>query len=282
MPNDALEKQVGGSHYKNLAIQPAEYCQRNRLSYCESSVIQYVTRHREKNGRQDIEKAIHCLELLLAIEYPPQPEEEVVLCVPRKAFARLPQGLDTAIVTALVSVIGTPSNLVYVARSKAEEDANLKQLIPYIVIVCGDKVLRYRRGKRGGEARLHGKLSIGIGGHINERSDNAYAAYANGMMRELDEELGGYGESGQSCQMPTMVAVLNDDSDPVGSVHLGIVHVLRVPSEDIVAKCTSIVDPEFVAFEQAVAEGDQCENWSKLCLARLGDLLAMLPSPVRA
>jgi hypothetical protein len=66
----ALTAQVGGKHYKALAIQPAEYCQRNRMPYCESSVVRYVTRHREKNGREDIEKAIHCLQLLLEIEYP--------------------------------------------------------------------------------------------------------------------------------------------------------------------------------------------------------------------
>ena len=66
----ALSDQVGGKHYKALAIQPAEYCQRNRMPYCESSVVRYVTRHREKNGREDIEKAIHCLQLLLEIEYP--------------------------------------------------------------------------------------------------------------------------------------------------------------------------------------------------------------------
>jgi hypothetical protein len=64
-----LSTQVAGRHYKNLAIQPVEYCQRNRLPYCESSVIRYVTRHREKHGRQDLEKAIHCLELLIEMEY---------------------------------------------------------------------------------------------------------------------------------------------------------------------------------------------------------------------
>ena len=66
----AADTQVGGSHYKGLAIQPAEYCQRNRLPYCEANVVKYVTRHREKNGREDIEKAIHYLQLLLEIEYP--------------------------------------------------------------------------------------------------------------------------------------------------------------------------------------------------------------------
>ena len=64
-----LEKQEGGSHYKDLPIQPVEFCQRNRLGFCESSVVKYVTRHRSKNGAQDIRKAIHFLELLLELEY---------------------------------------------------------------------------------------------------------------------------------------------------------------------------------------------------------------------
>ncbi len=67
----AFRDQIGGEHYRSLSIQPAEYCQRNRLGFCESCVVKYVTRHRAKNGRQDIEKAIHFLQLLLEIEYPP-------------------------------------------------------------------------------------------------------------------------------------------------------------------------------------------------------------------
>lgn len=65
-----LAEQVGGDHYKTLAIQPVEYCQKNRLGYIESNVVKYVTRHRAKNGRQDIEKAIHNLNILLEMEYP--------------------------------------------------------------------------------------------------------------------------------------------------------------------------------------------------------------------
>ena len=65
----ALEEQTGGSHYKNMKIQPIEYCQANNLNACESFVVKYVSRHRNKNGKEDIEKAIHCLELLLELEY---------------------------------------------------------------------------------------------------------------------------------------------------------------------------------------------------------------------
>ena len=61
----AMEKQEGGSHYKQMAIQPIEFCQKNNLNYCESNVIKYVSRHKHKNGAEDIRKAINNLELLL-------------------------------------------------------------------------------------------------------------------------------------------------------------------------------------------------------------------------
>lgn len=69
-PTSPLGEQVGGSHYKGLKLQPAQYCHANGMGYCESAVVRYITRHRQKNGRQDIEKAIHCLHLLLELEYP--------------------------------------------------------------------------------------------------------------------------------------------------------------------------------------------------------------------
>ena len=70
METPALAAQVAGNHYKNLPIQPVEFCQKNKLTYCESAVIKYVTRHRENGKSEDIRKAIHFLELLLELEYP--------------------------------------------------------------------------------------------------------------------------------------------------------------------------------------------------------------------
>ena len=61
----ASKRQVGGDHYKKLAIQPAEYCYRNKLNNLESEAISYITRNRFKNGAEDIKKAIHSLEILL-------------------------------------------------------------------------------------------------------------------------------------------------------------------------------------------------------------------------
>ena len=69
-PKTATETQVGGDHYKSLKIQPMEYSMANNLNACQHTAIKYITRYKNKGGKQDIEKAIHTLELLLEMEYP--------------------------------------------------------------------------------------------------------------------------------------------------------------------------------------------------------------------
>lgn len=63
------EIQVGGNHYKDLKIQPIEYIHANGLDYFEGNVVKYITRHRKKNGKQDLEKAKHYIDLLIELEY---------------------------------------------------------------------------------------------------------------------------------------------------------------------------------------------------------------------
>ena len=65
---NALDKQVAGSHYKDLTIQPVEFIHANNLGFCEGNVVKYVTRWRDKNGVADLKKAIHYLELLIELE----------------------------------------------------------------------------------------------------------------------------------------------------------------------------------------------------------------------
>lgn len=76
MGEKALKKQVGGSHYRGYPIQPLEYCQKNRLNFCESNVVKYITRWRDKGGLQDLEKVKHYVDLLIEIEGL-DPEEKV-------------------------------------------------------------------------------------------------------------------------------------------------------------------------------------------------------------
>lgn len=67
--SEALQKQEGGNHYKDLKIQPIEFIHANNIPFAEGNVIKYVCRHRNKNGAQDLRKAIHFLEMLIEMEY---------------------------------------------------------------------------------------------------------------------------------------------------------------------------------------------------------------------
>ncbi len=60
----ALDEQVGGSHYKELAFQPIEYIMANDLGWCEGNVVKLITRWKDKGGVQDLDKAIHYLQIL--------------------------------------------------------------------------------------------------------------------------------------------------------------------------------------------------------------------------
>ena len=65
----ASEKQIGGSHYKDCAIQPVDYIVKNKLDFLEGNVVKYITRHKEKDGPEDIKKVIHYAQLILELTY---------------------------------------------------------------------------------------------------------------------------------------------------------------------------------------------------------------------
>lgn len=67
--SNPMEKQVGGNHYKNMKIQTATFCMENELDYCQSNIVKYTCRHEAKGGVEDLDKAIHYLELLKEIKY---------------------------------------------------------------------------------------------------------------------------------------------------------------------------------------------------------------------
>ena len=66
--DDPLTAQVGGDHYSKLVIQPVEYITANNLSYLQGSVIKYVTRYQDKNGIEDLQKAIHFIKMMIQEE----------------------------------------------------------------------------------------------------------------------------------------------------------------------------------------------------------------------
>ena len=75
MAPNALDVQVGGTHYKECAIQPIEYIHANKLGFAEGNVVKYITRHRQKHGADDVRKVIHYCQLLLELEYGAKAQE---------------------------------------------------------------------------------------------------------------------------------------------------------------------------------------------------------------
>lgn len=199
------------------------------------------------------------------------PTEERVLCFKRQLLEELGvfQGLSLD-VEKYLPVVTAPSQITYLNRSEAEQDKRYKQLIPYVLILCHDRILRYRRGKGGQETRLHGLFSVGIGGHIADEDDNLFSAhrgYHDGMRRELKEEVD------IEATNEVAVALINDDSTEVGQVHFGVVHVMHVASEDVVGHRSGIVAPEFVTISEAAKDLSAYETWSRFCLENLDALI---------
>jgi len=198
--------------------------------------------------------------------------EERVLCFERKLFEKLGvfQGICLD-VGKYLPVVTAPANVLYLNRSEAELDKRYKQLIPYALIICNDKILRYRRGKGGQETRLHGLYSVGVGGHIAEEDNGLFSqgiGYHEAMRRELMEEVA------IDATKEAAVAVINDDSTEVGYVHLGVVHIVPVSDESVAGCRSGILGPEFVPVHEAVKNPSAYESWSSFCLQHLEELLA--------
>ena len=151
------------------------------------------------------------------------PPEEKVLVFERKILEQtgIFHGLQFDVEPYLCELF-TPGVLRFMLRSQAEKDPNYKQLIPYVIIKHADKYLSYVRGKRAGEKRLVGNRSIGIGGHINPvdevlpmYTEIIRDGYTRAVEREVAEEV-----AVEADHTDKIVALLNDDSNEVGQVHL--------------------------------------------------------------
>lgn len=196
---------------------------------------------------------------------------EEILVVPRSLLDEIGgfQGIRTEGIDAAIGRLLDPANHFFMDRAVAEDDPTHKQLIPYCVIRCGSRILNYTRGKAGGEARLHALRSVGVGGHINpvdtgggRKGPDAYLA---AVERELNEEL-----VLKVGHTNSIVALLNDDSNPVGRVHLGIVHVIELEDDDVRSNEDALADLTFTELEELRGPlFDRLETWSQFCVQHL-------------
>jgi predicted NUDIX family phosphoesterase len=195
---------------------------------------------------------------------------ESVLVVERALLERLGpfQGLTLDVDRYLPELLA-PRNYRFVPRFKAEEDESLKQLIPYFLICHDRRIWCYVRGKKSGESRLVAKASLGIGGHINDQDRTLFDdLYTTAALRELEEEVTIGGPHTQR-----VVALLNDDATPVGRVHLGVIHVLRVATPEVAKREGVITEAGFKTLDELRGMRDRLETWSQICLDQVDRLL---------
>jgi predicted NUDIX family phosphoesterase len=195
---------------------------------------------------------------------------ERVLVVPAAEFDRLGrfQGFSGEAERYLSGLL-VPARAQFRPRSEVEDDPGFKQIIPYVIFRCraGDAVFCYTRGRSQGEARLHRLRSLGVGGHVAEADADGRAtldAYEMALRRELDEEV-----EVRSEGSIRRVGLINDDSNPVGRVHLGVVHLYELERPDVAPREDGLAEAEFVPLARVRHLRPQFETWSQICIDAL-------------
>lgn len=148
-------------------------------------------------------------------------------------------------------------------RGDMEEDQNYKQLIGYVLLkdITTGEVLVYKRLVGGGEARLHGKASVGIGGHMNEvEGKTIFEMLKINAARELNEEVGVSEED--ALNNLHFIGLINDDKTEVGQVHIGVVYECKVDKQLVEVKEDDTLVIKWMTGEEAKAE-ENYETWSE-------------------
>ena len=148
-------------------------------------------------------------------------------------------------------------------RGDMEEDSSYKQLIGYVLLKDANtnEVLVYKRLVGGGEARLHGKASVGIGGHMNEvEGKTIFEMLKINAARELNEEVGVSEE--EALNNLHFIGLINDDKTEVGQVHVGVVYECKVDKTKVEVKEDDTLVIKWMTADEAKAE-ENYETWSE-------------------
>ena len=192
---------------------------------------------------------------------------ERVLVIPRE---HVPGGCDFSGVRAadaawLAALKGAVRDRgTFMDRPAAEVDPAYKQLIPYVVVRDGERTFLMERSAAGGDPRLHHKASIGVGGHLNPTDEGA-DPLAAGLRREWAEEL-------EADWQPEfrLLGLLNDDSNAVGAVHLGVVFVVEAAGRPIAVREHDKLTARMADAGELLAARERMETWSRLVAEHLG------------
>lgn len=194
--------------------------------------------------------------------------DEEVLVISRELLPDLPnRGFILADETFVASLLPQAK---FISRREAESNSSYKQLIPYSILRFEDKIFRYRRSTSTREKRLHGLYSIGVGGHVVRTDlppfgENHIAVIERARDRELAEEF-----LVEALERPTLVGLLNDESNEVGQVHLGIVYEYLLQSPNVKSReKRNHINCGFLSVETLASNMWEYESWSQVLIERL-------------
>lgn len=182
-------------------------------------------------------------------------DEERVLVVPRAAIMDDEGwlGIRTGGVAGFLAAVEREGR--FEPRAAMEADPGFKQVIPYLVLRDRERYFLMRRTRAGGDARLHDRWSIGVGGHVNPGD----GGIAGGLRREWAEELvAGFVPDFR------LVGLLNDDTTDVGRVHVGAVYVAEAAGRPVAIRETDKLSGAFATTAEVAAVADELETWSRL------------------
>lgn len=172
-------------------------------------------------------------------------------------------GMNTTNLDQFIKVITKHKE--FLPRPEMEQDPKYKQIIPYLIFCHSEKYFLMQRKTTASEQRLQGKLSLGIGGHMRQE-DMISNSLFDWAKREFDEEINYNG----SCKI-TPLGMVNDDTDDVGKVHLGLVLLLTGDSDKISVK-SELKSGTLVPLDECVKQYDCLESWSQIVVNHLQTL----------
>lgn len=165
-------------------------------------------------------------------------------------------------------IFNTFKNYEVKRRGDMEEDPSYKQLISYCLLENeNDEILVYQRLSGGGEERLHGQSSVGVGGHMNNvvGADSINEVLRVNAQRELNEEVGLSEDRSQNMKY---IGFINDDTNAVGKVHIGVVFKIKVKSSDVEVRETDTLKINWISQDE-INDLNHFESWSALILKDL-------------
>jgi predicted NUDIX family phosphoesterase len=188
-------------------------------------------------------------------------DEEILVILKNNLFSNFPawQGI-TENITPIINVI--QNHPVYLPRSTAENDYNYKQIIPYVIFSYENTFFVMQRKPTATEQRLANKLSLGIGGHMR-KEDLIGSDILSWATREFNEEI-----DYQGTYAIRTVGAINDDSNDVGKVHLGLVLLLQGDSSKITIK-NEHKNGSLLTLEACFDQFENFESWSQIILTML-------------